>query len=127
MPGNHIAAPLASVIVPVYNGEQFLRRCLDSVLAQSMGDLELIVVNDGSTDDTRAILAEYEASDARVTVIDQANAGQGAARNRALGQARGEFVLFVDADDFIERVTLQVTTERAIEDHSDLVHFDWKL
>ncbi|GAA2842256.1 bifunctional glycosyltransferase family 2 protein/CDP-glycerol:glycerophosphate glycerophosphotransferase [Leucobacter komagatae] len=104
-----------------------MRRCLDSVLGQSMGDLELIVVNDGSTDGTREILAEYEASDARVTAVDQPNAGQGAARNRALGQARGDFVLFVDADDFIERVTLQVTTERAVADESDLVHFDWKL
>ena len=74
MPGNHIAAPLASVIVPVYNGEQFLRRCLDSVLAQSMGDLELIVVNDGSTDDTRAILAEYEAERPELSSLDRRRA-----------------------------------------------------
>lgn len=119
-------APLVSVIVPVYNAEPFLRRCIDSVLGQSMPDLELIAVNDGSTDTSLAILREYEARDPRVRVFDQENAGQGAARNRALELARGEYVLFVDADDFIERVTLQVTTERAEEDRSDLVHFDWK-
>ena len=119
-------APRVSVIIPVYNGERFLRRCLDSVLGQSMADLELIAVNDGSTDSSLEILGEYAARDPRVTVIDQPNAGQGAARNRAIDLARGEYVLFVDADDFIERVTLQVTTERAEEDSSDLVHFDWK-
>lgn len=119
--------PLVSVIVPVYNGEEFIERCLDSVLAQSMQDFELIVVNDGSTDDSLSILNRYAAAHESVRVLDQENAGQGAARNRALGEARGEFILFVDADDFIERVTLQVTTERAVEDSSDLVHFDWKL
>lgn len=120
-------SPLVSVIVPVFNGEQFLARCLDSIFAQTMPDFEVLVVNDGSTDATASILAEYAAAHPELTVIEQANAGQGAARNRALGKARGEFVLFVDADDFIERVTLQVTTERALEDESDLVHFDWKL
>ncbi|RKQ89826.1 CDP-glycerol glycerophosphotransferase (TagB/SpsB family) [Mycolicibacterium mucogenicum 261Sha1.1M5] len=119
-------SPLVSVIVPVFNGEQFLTRCLDSIFAQTMPDFEVLVVNDGSTDETASILAEYAAARPELTVIEQANAGQGAARNRALGEARGEFVLFVDADDFIERVTLQVTTERALEDESDLVHFDWK-
>ncbi|WP_165384205.1 CDP-glycerol glycerophosphotransferase family protein [Leucobacter triazinivorans] len=116
-----------TVIIPVYNAERFLRRCIDSVLGQSMPDLELIAVNDGSTDASLDILRDYAADDPRVVVIDQVNAGQGAARNRALDLARGEYVLFVDADDFIERVTLQVTTERANEDRSDLVHFDWKL
>ncbi len=120
-------SPLVSVIVPVFNGEQFLARCLDSIFAQTMPDFEVLVVNDGSTDATASILTEYAAAHPKLTVIEQANAGQGAARNRALGEARGEFVLFVDADDFIERVTLQVTTERALEDESDLVHFDWKL
>ncbi|MFF8818881.1 CDP-glycerol glycerophosphotransferase family protein [Leucobacter sp. NPDC015123] len=119
-------SPLVSVIVPVFNGEQFLSRCLDSIFAQTMPDFEVLVVNDGSTDGTASILADYAARHQQLVVLEQANAGQGAARNRALDLARGEFVLFVDADDFIERVTLQVTTERALEDESDLVHFDWK-
>lgn len=120
-------SPLVSVIVPVFNAENFLERCLDSIFAQTMPDFEVIAVNDGSTDSSLQLLREFEAKHHRLTIIDQANAGQGAARNRALQLAQGEFVLFVDADDFIERVTLQVTTERAIEDGSDLVHFDWKL
>lgn len=119
--------PLVSVIIPVFNGEGFIERCVDSVLAQSMQDFEIIVVNDGSTDNSLAILKGYAAEHVNVRILDQANAGQGAARNRAIVEARGEFILFVDADDFIERVTLQVATERAIEDGSDLVHFDWKL
>lgn len=91
-----------------------------------MQDFELIVVDDGSTDSSPKILQEYLSAHARLRVISQANAGQGAARNRALAQASGRYVLFVDADDFIELVTLQVTATRADEDGSDLVHFDWK-
>lgn len=119
--------PLVSVIIPVFNAELFLERCLDSVIGQTMPDLEIIAVNDGSTDRSLEILREYEEREPRLRVFDQPNAGQGAARNRALDLARGEYVLVVDADDFIESVTLQVTTERAEEDGSDLVHFDWKL
>lgn len=125
--GEPETTPLASVIIPVFNAEEFLRRCIDSVLAQTMPDFELIAVNDGSTDASLGMLEEYAASDPRVRVFTQENTGQGAARNRALDHARGRYILFVDADDFIERVTLQVTTERAEEDESDLVHFDWKL
>lgn len=121
------AAPLVSVIIPVFNAELFVRRCLDSVIGQTMPDFEIIAVNDGSTDTSPEILREYEATEPRLRVIDQANAGQGVARNRALDLAAGHYVLFVDSDDFIESVTLQVTTERAEQDRSDLVHFDWKL
>ncbi|MHA3683356.1 bifunctional glycosyltransferase/CDP-glycerol:glycerophosphate glycerophosphotransferase [Leucobacter sp. HY1908] len=121
------ASCLVSVIIPVYNCEDFLRRCLDSVFDQTMRDFEVIAVNDGSTDRSLAILREYEVLHPNLRVLDQANAGQGAARNRAIDLARGEYILFVDSDDFIERVTLQVTTERAEEDQSDMVHFDWKM
>ena len=127
MPTSGEALPLVTVIIPVYNCEDFLRRCLDSVFDQTMQDFEVIAVNDGSTDSSLDILCEYEAAHRNLRVIDQANAGQGAARNRAIDLARGEYILFVDSDDFIERVTLQVTTERAEEDQSDMVHFDWKL
>lgn len=119
-------SPLVSVIIPVFNGETYLRRCIDSVLQQSMTDFELIVVDDGSTDSTASILREYEAEYGRVRVLRQSNGGQGQARNRAMSEARGQYILFVDADDFIERVTLQVVTERAEQDQADLVHFDWK-
>lgn len=122
-----IAEPRVSVIIPVYNAEEFLHRCLDSVFAQTMQSFEVIAVNDGSTDSSLGILREYAARHSNLRVVDQPNAGQGAARNHALDLARGEYVLFVDSDDFIEPVTLQVTTERADRDQSDMVHFDWKL
>ena len=88
-----------SVIIPVYNAERYLRRCLDSVLAQTLREFEVICVDDGSTDGSAAILAEYAAKDTRVRVRTQENRGQGAARNRGLEVARGEYIYFVDADD----------------------------
>lgn len=91
-----------SVIVPVYNAARYLRRCLDSLLGQTYRELEIICVNDGSTDDSAAILDAYAAKDARIQVIHQGNAGVSAARNRGLDAATGEFVTFVDADDWVE-------------------------
>lgn len=93
--------PMVSVIIPIYNASPYLRACLDSVLGQTMREIEVLCVNDGSTDGSAAILVEYAAHDARVRVISQTNAGQGAARNRGLQEARGEYVWFVDADDEI--------------------------
>lgn len=94
--------PLISVIVPVFNGETSLPRCLDSLLRQDHARLEILVVDDGSTDRTPQILAGYAARDPRLRVVRQENAGQGAARNRALALCRGSFVGFADADDYAE-------------------------
>ena len=91
--------PTVSVIIPVYNAANYLRRCLDSALGQTLKDIEVICVDDGSTDGSSAILAEYARADSRVRVIRQDNAGQGAARNRALELAQGEYAYFMDADD----------------------------
>lgn len=91
--------PQVSVIIPVYNAEAYLRSCLNSVLGQTLHDLEVICVDDGSVDTSTEILAEYAAKDSRVKVITQANTGSGAARNVALAVARGDFVAFLDADD----------------------------
>ena len=91
--------PFFSIIIPVYNVAPYLRECLDSVLAQTFGDWEAICVDDGSTDGSGAILDEYAAKDARFKVIHQVNAGVSAARNKALDEARGEWVGFLDADD----------------------------
>lgn len=88
-----------SVIVPVYNAEPYLAAALESVLSQTLRDLEVICVDDGSTDGSAAALADITVRDPRVRVLTQANAGQGAARNRGLELARGEFVYFMDADD----------------------------
>lgn len=91
-----------SIIVPVYNVGQHLRKCLDSILGQTFRDWELICVDDGSTDGSADILAEYAARDGRIRTIRQANAGQSAARNRGLDEAGGEYVMFCDADDWVE-------------------------
>lgn len=120
-------SPLVTVIVPVYNAEPFLERCLKSVLSQTATNLEVIAVDDGSVDGSLALLRTVQQSDPRLVVLQQENTGQGKARNRALELARGEFILFVDADDFVEKVTIEVVLERAITDEADFVHFDWKL
>ena len=89
-----------SVITPVYNAENFLRESIDSILTQDLKDIELICVDDGSTDQSLKILREYEQLDDRLIVITQNNAGSGLARNVAIKQARGEFIIFMDADDW---------------------------
>ena len=99
---------IISVIIPVYNTEKYLERCLQSVLQQTYPHIELLCVNDGSTDGSAAILARYAAADSRVKVLSQENKGQSAARNAALKIATGDYVFFVDADDFIHPQMLEV-------------------
>ena len=93
--------PRVSIIVPVYNVEATLARCLDSVLAQGEPSMEIVCVNDGSTDSSPSILAMYAARDARIRVVDRENGGLSAARNSGLDAATGEYVMFVDSDDWI--------------------------
>lgn len=88
-----------SIIVPFYNVASYLGECLESVCGQTCADWECICVNDGSTDESMKVLADYAARDARIRVLSQANAGVAAARNHGLGQAVGEWILFLDADD----------------------------
>ncbi len=95
-------SPLISVIVPVYNTEKYLRKCLDSICGQTYRNLEILCVNDGSPDGSADILEEYAARDSRIRVFHQPNAGQSAARNLALDNARGEWVTGVDSDDYLE-------------------------
>lgn len=91
-----------SVIIPVYNAEKYLKRCLDSVISQTFKDIEIICVNDGSTDDSIKILDEYRTADARIVVSNQReNKGVGASRNAGLNIARGMYISFIDADDWI--------------------------
>src|ERR1051325_5721990 len=92
---------LVSVIVPIYNVEPFLRDCLDSLRAQTYRELQVLLVDDGSTDGSAVIAAEFTAADPRFELISQANAGLSAARNVAVPAARGEFLAFVDSDDVL--------------------------
>ncbi len=89
-----------SVIVPVYNVEKFLRECLDSILSQTLAEIEVVAINDGSPDNSLSILREYEKKDSRIIVIDKQNEGVGKARNDGIKKARGEFIAFMDSDDF---------------------------
>ena len=93
--------PRFSIIVPVYNVERYLQECVDSILAQTVSDFELILVNDGSTDKSGEICDTYSEKDSRVSVIHQANAGSSTARNRGIENARGQYISFIDSDDTI--------------------------
>ena len=109
-----------SVIIPVYNTGDRLSRCLDSMLAQSVRDLEIIAVNDGSTDNSPAICDEYARKDSRVKAIHMANGGVSAARNRGLEEATGTFVSFIDSDDWCEPWYIE-TFLSGMDDGVDLV------
>lgn len=100
-----------TVIVPVYNAKPYLRRCLDSIVTQTYTDFEAIVVDDGSTDNSGAICDEYAARDSRVVTLHKENNGLSTARNLGLDTARGNYVMFVDADDWIEPDTLKYAME----------------
>ncbi len=113
--------PIISVIVPVYNVEKYLARCLDSILNQTFTDFEVICVNDGSKDKSLAILQKYAQKDARIIVMDQENQGQSVARNKAMKIAQGEYILFVDSDDAIEKQCLEIAYTLITEHHADMV------
>ena len=97
-----------SVIVPVYNSQKFLARCLDSLLAQTLKDIEIICINDGSDDESLLILEKYSKIDTRIRLYSQENKGQGSARNKGIEYSKGEFISFVDSDDFIDSTYLEV-------------------
>ncbi len=100
--------PKISVIVPVYNTEKYLHRCIDSILAQTYTDFELLLIDDGSADSSGAICDEYAQKDSRVRVFHKANGGVSSARNLGLDNAQGEWITFVDADDWVEAKFLEI-------------------
>lgn len=108
--------PKVSVIIPIYNAEKWLRECLDSVCEQSLQNIEIICVNDGSPDNSLQILEEYAAKDERIVIIDKKNEGVGAARNDGIRAAKGEYVAFVDPDDkYPDNNTLSILYQAATE------------
>lgn len=115
--------PKVSVILPVYNVEKYLHQCLDSIQQQTLTDIEIICVDDGSTDGSPAILDEYAQQDARFIILHQENKGAGAARNSGLEVARGEYLLFLDADDFFEHKMLELSYKKACQLNADIVIF----
>jgi glycosyltransferase involved in cell wall biosynthesis len=111
-------------VIPVYNVEKYLAECVDSVLGQTYTDYEIILVDDGATDSSGAMCDAYARQDPRIRVIHQANGGLSAARNTGLKAARGEYVYFLDSDDYIEPQTLKVLLETAEREQADVVFFD---
>lgn len=109
-----------SVIVPVYNVEKWLPKCLDSILGQTYGDFELILVNDGSTDGSLEICRAYEANDKRIRVIDGPNRGSSVARNTGLELAQGNWIIFCDSDDWWDLQLLEKLHTAAIENDADI-------
>lgn len=116
--------PLVSVIVPVYNVEAFLHACLRSITNQDYANLEIILINDGSTDESGKICDLFAISDPRVRVIHQDNQGLSAARNRGLDNAKGTYIAFVDSDDLIRKDYISVMLRESIKEDCDLVISD---
>ena len=117
--------PMVSIIVPVYNAEQYLRRCVDSILNQEYTDFELFLVNDGSTDSSGNICEEYGNKDTRVIVIQKENTGVSDSRNRALDRARGKYLQFLDSDDWITPDATRLFVRAAEEYGCDMVISDF--
>ncbi|WP_251213100.1 glycosyltransferase family 2 protein [Adlercreutzia murintestinalis] len=112
--------PKVSLLIPIYNVETYLHECLDSAAAQTLHDIEIICINDGSTDSSRAIINEYLA-DPRFRVIDKPNSGYGASMNQGLDAATGEYIGILEPDDFIEPDMMELYYQTAQEHHADMV------
>ena len=118
--------PKVSVIIPVYNTAEFLRQCLDSIVNQTLQDIEIICVDDGSTDASLDILHEYASNDSRITILTQQNKGGGAARNAGIQIAHGEYLAFFDSDDFFDLRLLEKVTRKGDATNADIVMFGAK-
>lgn len=117
--------PKVSVIIPVFNAVPYLRQCLDSVCNQTLRDIEIICVDDGSTDASPNILNEYQRKDNRIIILTQENAGAGASRNRGLAIAKGEYLSFLDSDDFFELSFLEKIYLRCKYENADIGVFEY--
>ena len=113
--------PLVSVLIPVYNVEKYLSRCLDSLINQTLTDIEIICVNDGSTDGSLKILKQYQEKDNRIVIVDKKNGGLPSARNAGLDRARGQYVGFVDSDDYVEPSMFETLYKTAKKKNSEVV------
>ena len=117
---------MVSIIIPAYNAENYIGQCLDSVLKQTYKNIEIVVIDDGSNDKTGIIVREYQKKYNNIIFKSIENHGQGYARNLALKYIHGDYVMFLDSDDFIEKSTIELAVQRIDNDQSDFVIFDWK-
>ena len=116
-----------SIIIPVYNSERTLERCLDSVINQTYKNIEILIVNDGSKDKSLEIMKEYQKKDNRIMVINQENKGLSGARNAGLDKATGEYVTFIDSDDYIKANLIKDTIEIFNRYNCDVVRNNYEL
>jgi glycosyltransferase involved in cell wall biosynthesis len=117
--------PKISFIIPVYNVEKYLCECLDSIVNQTLKDIQIICVNDGSTDNSSAILNNYAAQDQRITVVNLLNSGPSIARNTAYNYVKGDYILFADSDDFLNLNAAEKLYDQAVQTNADIVLFDF--
>ena len=113
-----------SIIVPIYNIKSYIERCIESLITQTYDDLEILLVNDGSTDGSGEVIKKYE-KDSRVIIINKENGGLSDARNAGMKKMTGDYVLFVDGDDFLDYDCVQLLTEE-IQDHTDVIMFPYR-
>lgn len=117
--------PLISIIVPVYNTEKYLQKCIESLLNQTYINIEVILINDGSTDSSESICTHFQNEDARVKFFEKKNEGLGPTRNFGIEQASGEYVMFVDSDDWIEIDAVELLVNEALQTKASVVFFDF--
>lgn len=117
---NCIAYPLISVIIPIYNLENYIAKCIESVISQTYGNIEIVLVNDGSTDNSEEVCSRYVQNDERIIYLTKENGGPSSARNKGIEIAKGEYIFFVDGDDYLASDTLEKLYTRIVADHSEL-------
>ena len=117
---------LISIVLPIYNVEKYLNRCMNSVVNQTYPNLEIIMVDDGSTDSSGILCEQWKEKDDRIVVVHKKNEGLGLARNTGIEYARGEYIFFFDSDDYIELNTVESLYCAAKENHSDIVTFGFR-
>lgn len=115
--------PKISIIMPIYNVEQYLEQCLDSCINQTLEDIEVICVNDGSSDNSLQILENYAKKDARIKIINQENQGISETRNNGFKSASGDYILFLDSDDWLKENACEIAYNQIIENNNDFVYF----
>ena len=113
--------PAVSVVIPVYNSEKYVEKCIQSVMAQTLPDLEIIIINDGSTDESGRILRELTQKDSRIVLLEQANQGVAAARNQGVEKATGKYITFVDGDDYLQEDYIELMYNLAEKETLDMV------
>ena len=125
---NFIVQPKVSVIIPIYNVEKYLAGCLNSVINQTLADIEIICVEDGSTDNSKIILAEYEKAESRIRVIWHSdNMGTGMARKHGVLAAQGQYIMFLDSDDELFPQACEVAYAAILKNKTDVVQFGVKV